>query len=122
MLAPTTLRGDTPEPDAIRPIMTRSSSQETLKPSRPAANFAWDDADDVDLTWQPSSDTDMNLRDEDEEMQLKGLRRTPSGMFMPYDEDDDDYAAGAGVFGRVIDTINTAKDIAHVVWNVGWRK
>ncbi|KAJ4186645.1 hypothetical protein NW759_016934 [Fusarium solani] len=27
-----------------------------------------------------------------------------------------------GIFGRVIDTVNTARDIAHVIWNVGWRK
>ena len=121
MLAPTTLRGDTPEPDATRPMLTRSSSQETLKPSQSETNYAWDDTDEVGLSWQPSPDSAVDLQDEDEEMQLKGLRRTPSGMFMPYDEDGDEYAS-AGVFGRVIDTINTAKDIAHVVWNVGWRK
>jgi len=21
-----------------------------------------------------------------------------------------------------VDTVNTAKDIAHVIWNVGWRR
>ncbi|KAL4789193.1 hypothetical protein BDV19DRAFT_36307 [Aspergillus venezuelensis] len=25
------------------------------------------------------------------------------------------------LFDRVVDTVNTAKDIAHVIWNVGWR-
>jgi len=50
-----------------------------------------------------------------------GLRRTPSGMFMPYEEDEDDVVA-AGLFGRVVDTVNTARDIAHVIWNVGWRR
>ncbi|GAB7366884.1 hypothetical protein MBLNU230_g1246t1 [Neophaeotheca triangularis] len=50
-----------------------------------------------------------------------GMRRTNSGMFMPYEEDEDDEVA-AGLFGRVSDTINTARDIAHVIWNVGWRK
>lgn len=50
-----------------------------------------------------------------------GMRRTNSGMFMPYEEDEDDEVA-AGLFGRVNDTINTARDIAHVIWNVGWRK
>ncbi|OJD19782.1 hypothetical protein AJ78_00281 [Emergomyces pasteurianus Ep9510] len=26
-----------------------------------------------------------------------------------------------GFIGKVVDTVNTAKDIAHVIWNVGWR-
>lgn len=124
MLAPTTLRGDTPEPVVVkRPSLSKSSSQETLKPSRPLANNFWDDADDAELSWQPSSpsEDETGFEDEDEEMQLKGLRRTSSGMFMPYDQDADEQT-NSGVLGRVIDTINTAKDIAHVVWNVGWRK
>jgi hypothetical protein len=49
-----------------------------------------------------------------------GMRRTPSGMFMPYDEGDDDMAS-EGLFGIVVDAVNTAKDMAYVVWNVGWR-
>lgn len=51
---------------------------------------------------------------------MEGMRRTESGMFMPYEEDEDDVMA-AGLFGRVSETINTARDIAHVIWNVGWR-
>jgi hypothetical protein len=49
------------------------------------------------------------------------MRRTESGMFMPYEEDEDDLMA-AGMFGRISETVNTARDIAHVLWNVGWRK
>ncbi|KAK5722932.1 protein phosphatase regulator [Elasticomyces elasticus] len=49
------------------------------------------------------------------------LRRTNSGMLMPYDDDDEDDAMAVGLFGRVSETINTARDIAHVIWNVGWR-
>jgi len=51
-----------------------------------------------------------------------GMRRTPSGMFMPYDEEDEDAVVSEGLFGKVVDTVNTAKDIAHVIWNVGWRR
>lgn len=50
-----------------------------------------------------------------------GMRRTPSGMFMPYEEEDE-APASEGLFGKVVDTVNTAKDIAHVIWNVGWRR
>ena len=40
---------------------------------------------------------------------------------MPNDDDDeDDY--GGGIVDKVFDTINTARDIAHVIWNVGWRR
>ncbi|OAA64446.1 protein phosphatase type 1 complex subunit hex2 [Niveomyces insectorum RCEF 264] len=51
-----------------------------------------------------------------------GMRRTASGMFMPYDEGEPAGGGNAGLVGRVIDTINTARDIVHVIWNVGWRK
>jgi hypothetical protein len=50
-----------------------------------------------------------------------GMRRTESGMFMPYEEDEDDLVS-EGLFGKVVDTVNTARDIAHVIWNVGWRR
>ena len=59
--------------------------------------------------------------EEDNDLEGKGLRRTPSGMFMPYEEDEDDMVS-SGLFGEVVNAVNTAKDIAHVIWNVGWRK
>ena len=148
MLPSTTLkyRGDTPEPpetpqqrsgfwNAAAKLVT-SSSTETLKPSKPSTNFLLDDEDDeADMTWQPPSSAgarrdSMSMSqsrmngssyDEDEDIHGRGMRRTPSGMFMPYEEDEDDVVA-AGLFGKVVDTVNTAKDIAHVIWNVGWRR
>ncbi|MCJ1246244.1 hypothetical protein MMC30_003450 [Trapelia coarctata] len=149
MLPSTTLkyRSDTPEPpeevpqqrggfwNAAAKLVT-SSSTETLKPSKPSTNFLLDDEDDeADMTWQPPSSTGArrdsmfinqsrlsgSSYDEDEDIQGRGMRRTPSGMFMPYEEDEDDVVA-AGLFGKVVDTVNTAKDIAHVIWNVGWRR
>ncbi|KAL0254332.1 protein phosphatase regulator [Diplodia seriata] len=113
--------------------LSPSPSQETLKPSRPTSNFLLgeDDDDDEEYSWEPSnsfsgqrSNVSFNQHfgqvDEGEDSQSGGLRRTPSGMFMPYEEDEDDIVA-AGLFGKVVDTVNTAKDIAHVIWNVGWR-
>ncbi|KAK5149073.1 hypothetical protein LTR04_000116 [Oleoguttula sp. CCFEE 6159] len=117
--------------------LSPSPSQETLRPSHPSTNFLVDDEDDVDIdmSWEPSG-AFFNRRDsvaverdqtssesdtEDAEEGPSSLRRTPSGMFMPYEEDEDDVVA-AGLFGKVVDTVNTAKDIAHVIWNVGWRK
>jgi hypothetical protein len=121
--------------------LSPSPSQETLRPSKPSTRIllgADEDDDDADMDWQPpnafanrkdsmsvtqerfrglhTSDSDSSLTDEP-----SGMRRTPSGMFMPYEEDEDDVVS-EGLFGKVVDTVNTAKDIAHVIWNVGWRR
>ncbi|KAI9819569.1 MAG: hypothetical protein M1827_007019 [Pycnora praestabilis] len=148
MLPSTTLkcRGDTPDPqEQISKSFSGSwgsgkfspsPSQETLRPSRPSNNFLLvDDDEDADMSWEPSNaSTDGKVSafayphgaydsypDANAAEGASGLRRTPSGMFMPYEEDEDDVVA-AGLFGKVVDTVNTAKDIAHVIWNVGWRR
>ncbi|KAL8901050.1 MAG: hypothetical protein Q9207_005399 [Kuettlingeria erythrocarpa] len=143
MLPSTTLkyRGDTPDPIKQQEKndglwnkgfrIPQSPSQETIKPAGSSSNFLLDDEDDeLDTNWQPSpgrrdsillhraSSYSSSAVDEDPE-ERNGLRRTPSGMFMPYDDDDD--SINTGILGKVIDTVNTAKDIAHVIWNVGWR-
>jgi Fungal protein of unknown function (DUF1752) len=141
-------RGDTPEPNEaqqtrgmnrfwpVKKTLSPSPSQETLRPSRPQANFLLDDDDeDVDVQWQPSSCNGTSSvsydkssphhsdpPSEDEYDPGPGMRRTPSGMFMPYDEDEEEAAMNHSLFGRVVDTVNTARDIAHVIWNVGWRR
>lgn len=35
---------------------------------------------------------------------------------------EDDEANEGGIFGRAVEAVNTARDIAHVLWNVGWRR
>ncbi|KAL8808579.1 MAG: hypothetical protein Q9200_004228 [Gallowayella weberi] len=144
MLPSTTLkcRGDTPDPVKQQDKqkagpwkngsrIPQSPSQETIKPLNPSSNFLLDDeVEEMDMNWQPSagrrdsiflphSQMSGSEFEEDCPEQRSGLRRTPSGMFMPYDDDDD--AISTGFLGKVIDTVNTAKDIAHVIWNVGWR-
>jgi hypothetical protein len=109
--------------------LSPSPSQETLRPVNPAKNFLLDDDDDDDendISWDPSraypdrrDGSTVTCPTENEN--TGGLRRTPSGMFMPYDDDEDSMVSG-GILGRVVDTVNTARDIAHVIWNVGWRK
>ena len=101
-----------------------------------ASNFLLqddDDDDEADISWQShagrrdsyfvhqSRMNNSSSVEEDNDLEGKGLRRTPSGMFMPYEEDEDDMVA-SGLFGEVVNAVNTAKDIAHVIWNVGWRK
>ena len=151
MLPSTTLkyRADTPEPPETAmkhsngfwngSKLSPSPSQETLRPSKPATRILlWDDEeDDEDMDWQPPSaisNRKDNIAVTQERQNLQksgssssltgepsGMRRTPSGMFMPYEEDEDDVVS-EGLFGKVVDTVNTAKDIAHVIWNVGWRR
>jgi hypothetical protein len=111
--------------------LSPSPSQETLRPSNPSRNFLLaEEDDDDDLSWEPSSafpsrrspdstGHDRNAEEEDGydadflDRVGGGMRRTESGMFMPYDDDED--ARSTGIFGRVVDTVNTARDIAHVI-------
>jgi hypothetical protein len=82
-------------------------------------SFSDDEEDPVRRAYGAPSSTASN--DSNESCEMEGMRRTESGMFMPYEEDEDDLMA-AGMFGRISETVNTARDIAHVLWNVGWRK
>ena len=78
-----------------------------------------DEGDAIRSAYGAPSSSSSN--DSAEACEMEGMRRTESGMFMPYEEDEDDLMA-AGMFGKISETVNTARDIAHVLWNVGWRK
>lgn len=92
-----------------------------------------DDEDMAELDWEPSHSSFATRRDsvaitqdrfgsrgfgastaavEDEDFELPNYT---------HDEDEDDETA-AGLFGRAVDAVNTARDIAHVLWNVGWSR
>lgn len=134
-LPPTTLkyRKDTPEPPETTSSLPsfwspnkqlrHSSSQETLKPSNPSQNFLLDDDPELnDDPWLPKA-ADQEYSPYAEEMEEpQGMRRTASGMFMPYDENEDEAAMNNGLFGQAMYAVNTFRDIAHVVWNVGWNR
>lgn len=155
MLPSTTLkyREDTPEPaetaakhscnGVLRsPVLSPSSSQETLRPVKKSGKifFAGDEDDEEDdednsvekinIAPKVSSSLQSNqggsgLRRSVSTTSLAteshGLRRTTSGMFMP-PESSSPISPDDGVLGRIINTVNTARDIAHVIWNVGWRR
>jgi hypothetical protein len=46
--------------------------------------------------------------------------RSPLTMFISYEEGEDNMVTG-GLFGEMVAAVNGAKDIAYVIWNVGWR-
>ncbi|KAI1818436.1 hypothetical protein GGS20DRAFT_581545 [Poronia punctata] len=120
--------------------LSSSSSQETLRPSKASGAFFCgsededdddDDDDDEDdsasaFPTEPTRSSvvgDQHLRPDlrrtasvtSLEEKPAGMRRTESGMFMPYEEGP--LQPNDGLIGRVIDTVNTARDIAHVIWN-----
>ncbi|KAH8675974.1 hypothetical protein BX600DRAFT_432510 [Xylariales sp. PMI_506] len=144
-------REDTPEPPETamkhstgtsrNSFLSPSSSQETLRPSKQSGRFFMDDSDEDDedddeenkksSTASASTSADNQSTTRQSGLQRSastgsltgeaaGMRRTESGMLMPYDEGDNN--GNEGIIGRVIDTVNTARDIAHVIWNVGWRR
>ncbi|KAI1481638.1 hypothetical protein F4774DRAFT_407520 [Daldinia eschscholtzii] len=145
MLPSTTLkyREDSPNPDTAMkhstgnlrsPILSPSPSQETLRPSKASGPFlVGDDGEDLDeetSSTPVSSPVDATSPFKQSPLRSSstnnhaheptGMRRTESGMFMPFEEGD--VQPNDGIIGRVIDTVNTARDIAHVIWNVGWRR
>ncbi|KAI1415987.1 hypothetical protein F5Y13DRAFT_140900 [Hypoxylon sp. FL1857] len=146
MLPSTTLkyREDSPNPETAMkhstghlrsPILSPSSSQETLRPSRASGSLFVED--DEGFGRDEKSPTPVSSPVEGASFfkqstiqrsgtmngssgEPAGMRRTESGMFMPFEEGD--VQPNDGIIGRVIDTVNTARDIAHVIWNVGWRR
>ncbi|RDA87961.1 hypothetical protein CP532_3424 [Ophiocordyceps camponoti-leonardi (nom. inval.)] len=113
------------------PLLSPSSSQETLRPSRQASAFFFDGDDDDDYDDKHTTTDERATQDRlpsrspssaslCDEPPMVGMRRTSSGMLMPCE--DDEPRSGDGILGRVLDTVNTARDIAHVIWNVGWRR
>lgn len=54
--------------------------------------------------------------------QLSSSSNSHAGFYRSEEEEEEEEEAmNYGLFGKVIDTVNTARDIAHVIWNVGWR-
>ncbi|KAK5072488.1 protein phosphatase regulator [Lithohypha guttulata] len=127
-------RKDTPEPpDTLKSQaqfwvpgrgLQHSASQETLKPSNPSSNFLLDD--DPELNDDPwpidQQGKDYSPYAQEDQDEPYGMRRTPSGMFMPYDENEEEAAMNNTLFGQAVYAVNTFRDIAHVVWNVGWNR
>lgn len=115
-------------------LLSPTGSQETLRPSKTSGKFYVSDSDEDEeeegnSTPAPSP-TDALSHARVSGLQRTastgglsepaGMRRTESGMLMPYVEGE--VSGNDGIIGRVLDTVNTARDIAHVIWNVGWRK
>ncbi|KAJ5129185.1 uncharacterized protein N7515_005224 [Penicillium bovifimosum] len=125
-------RGDPPEPrvptildrwsTTPTPTLSPTPSVETLRPpgrSEPPANFLLDEDEDPNLDYTGNyPDRDGPWFIGDDPTADRPLRLSASGMIMPEGESE----TPSSIFDRVVDTVNTARDIAHVIWNVGWRR
>lgn len=130
-------RGDTPEPPSASFLdrwygpsssstSSPTSSGKTVRPSTPHANFLLDDEDDdyegLD-GWQSQGRTYSFNRNSswlsatDDELEIE-QNMASMGNLLPYEDGD---SSDSGIVDKVVDAVNTARDIAHVIWNVGWR-
>lgn len=130
-------RGDRPEPQGPSLLkrwstslpysssLSPTSSVETIRPPQPSANFLLDDDEEdasLDFTGHyPDRGRGWFVPQDEDDPADRPLQRTASGMFMPYGDSEGESPSN-GLLGRVVDTVNTARDIAHVIWNVGWRR
>ncbi|KAK2811986.1 hypothetical protein FQN50_001694 [Emmonsiellopsis sp. PD_5] len=129
------------------PRLSHTPSTETLRPPKQPSydNFLLDDdgatvTSDVDAKWQSprKGSEDTPAYNGTWFSDPKGQRKDDQGSyfsqrrFLSFDYDDihsdehdryedDEENANFGLLGKVVDTVNTARDIAHVIWNVGWR-
>jgi hypothetical protein len=114
--------------------LSPSPSSETLKPSNPSRNFLLEEDDEESDEYlrpsaaygskrpgTPTASDPYSFRRSGSSASLESgeLRRTPSGMFMPF-EGDEEEPLPPTLIGRVVDTVNTARDIGHVIWNAAW--
>ncbi|RKL10085.1 hypothetical protein BFJ70_g16582 [Fusarium oxysporum] len=107
------------------PLVSPFSPQETARPPKASGRFSEDLMDaDTHSAWHSSGsceghDPHRIASTDSLTTETVGMRRTPSGMFMPYEEAVT--SSNKGVLCRIIDTVNTARDMAYIIWNSGWR-
>lgn len=135
-LPSTTLKcRDTPEPPPASFLdrwYGRSSAStpsaavsEETRSSTTQANFLLDEDDEYEGldSWQSQQHTyNFNrnyswLSATDDELGIEQDMASMSNL-LPYEDGE---SPNAGIVDKVVDAVNTARDIAHVIWNVGWR-
>jgi hypothetical protein len=141
MLPSTTLkyREDTPKPretaikHSQRLLKSPPSSNGTLRSAKQSGGFFFGEEDNDDSLgntllsprsgWAPPLNKNTNggltrsISSSSIYKEPAGMQRTPSSIFMPYKEGKIQFRDG--IFSRVINMVNTARGIAHIIWNVG---
>lgn len=91
-------------------------------PASAAKSFALDDDNDlVGLDWEPNGGG-FSLPSFGNSDSLPGNGSSTEDFQLPNFNNWEDDELETGLFGRAVDAVNTARDIAHVLWNVGWRR
>jgi hypothetical protein len=104
-------------------LVSPFSPQETARPLKALGRFFEDSMDvDIDSAWYSSEsleEHDLHCITSTDSLNAEptGKHRTPSDMFMPYDEAVT--CSNKGMLCRIIDTVKTARDMAYVIWNSG---
>ena len=131
VLPPTTLKYGDCIPELHRSRLCPSPARESRRLSESVGVIHSDSEEGDNIDWLPQSfqghKTSKIANQERSQNSLvaspfspneeHSRTRTLSEMVVQYDEDEDDRAFG--LFGRTVDTLNTAKDIAYIIWNVG---
>jgi hypothetical protein len=142
MIAPlpsTTLKygTDTPEPQepdygetgplAIQRERSPSPPQATPVQLGPNRNFLidndFDAVDELCPVQTTSSDKKAHYTHEDDgDDPEPQMGWTEPNMFIPYNENGEEEVMNSTLFGQAIYAVNTFRDIAYVVWTVGWNQ
>lgn len=81
-----------------------------------------DDEDLADLDWVPKNSFAPRKRSPTGDRTMEASLDDDDLQLPIYSYDDDEENPSAGLIDRAVDYVNTARDIAHVLWNVGWRR
>jgi hypothetical protein len=142
MIAPlpsTTLkhRTDTPEPQELHYGETRPwAGQRECSPSPPRVtpvqlgpnqhfliDCDFDAVDELCPVQTTASDKKAPYTHEDDGDDLvPQVGWTEPNMFIPYNENGEEEVMNSTLFGQAIYAVNTFRDIAYVVWTVGWNQ
>jgi hypothetical protein len=130
-------RTDTPEPQELDYGETGPwAGQRERSPSPPQAtpvqlgpnqNFLidndFDTVDELCPVQTTSSDKKAPYTHEDDgDDPVPQIGWTEPNMFIPYNENGEEEVMNSTLFGQAIYAVNTFRDIAYVVWTVGWNQ
>ncbi|THC88489.1 hypothetical protein EYZ11_012068 [Aspergillus tanneri] len=113
------------------PSLSSDSTKAYWYSDQSADFFSEEDHEDIctglDSKWEckhcSRNPADQNhpwfMNTEDEEELAKNLSFSQSELPTSPGEGGQSYP---DMFDKIIDAVNTARDIAHVIWNVGWRR
>jgi hypothetical protein len=79
------------------PELSTAPARNPLSSSTRISIESWEDGD-IDIYWPPPS-----------------LNSNASDIFIPFEDEED--VVSEGLFRKLVDVVNTAKDIAYLIWN-----